>query len=364
MKNLNTFYSIQYLRFIAATMVVLVHISHTLSEHLKSATAAMFDPGATGVDIFFVISGFIMYAITRRGTRGPGEFFLLRFTRIAPPYWIITTVMLAAVLARPDLFYASSFDAAHTIASYLFIPWKHPDADIQPLLHVGWTLNLEFLFYSIVALTLFPVIPAAMRLWLAIGVMIALTIAGYVFTPTNPILVVWTSSVMMEFAFGMIVAWAYFRGLRLPVWLSLGMILAGFALLLQVTEVGGVYDRSRWLNAGLPSTLIVWGALELEKAGRVPGVGWLKFLGDISFALYLCHYFAIGFIRALWPRDMIGGISNDILFYVAALALSFAGSALFYLLVEKPLINVAQSLVKSLSRGGSGTSDSAPAPSK
>ncbi len=350
MSQVSTFYSVQYLRFVAATIVVLVHISHSLSAHLGSPTAGIFTPGITGVDIFFVISGFIMYVISRRTNRGPVEFFLLRFTRIAPPYWVVTSAMLAIMLVRPDLFFTSEFDWKHAAASYLFIPWQHSGPFIKPILHVGWTLNLEFLFYSLVALMLWPRLQANTRFWGSVIVISLFPILGYVLQPTHPIPVVWSSPVMVEFAFGLLVGRLYFSSLRLPVWLSLLMIAAGCVFLGQIDQLMSAQDATRWLTAGLPAVLLVWGAPELEKAGRVGKNETFRFLGDISFALYLCHYFAIGLTRAVWPKSMIGGYGNDIGFYAAALALSFLGATLFYLLIEKPSVKLTQGWVKRVFR--------------
>ena len=78
-----------------------------------------------GVDIFFVISGFVMWGVTAGRERGSWLFFSNRLKRIVPLYWIVTTVMLAILLAKPALV-NSRFEVGHVVTSYLFIPWRHP----------------------------------------------------------------------------------------------------------------------------------------------------------------------------------------------------------------------------------------------
>lgn len=346
MSQTSTLFSIQYLRFIAATMVVVLHVSHSLAHNLGSPTASIFAPGVTGVDIFFVISGFIMVMISRNTRRSAAEFFLMRLTRIAPSYWLCTTLVLILVLVRPQLFFASSFDPAQVVASYLFIPWANSAGHVHPLLHVGWTLNLEFLFYSVVALTLLLPGTASMKSTVAMAVLCGLSLVGFLFHPEQAILAAWTSSFMLEFALGMVVARLYFHDWTLPVPLALLCVALGFAVLLQQDQLGGIHDATRWIKAGLPSFLIVYGALSLEKRGWVPELPLLRYLGDVSFALYLTHYFALGVVRALWPREMIGGMANDLIFFGLAISLAFVGGALFYNWLEKPLVGWFQSTIK------------------
>lgn len=344
----STFYSIQYLRFVAAFMVVLVHASHSLVTYLGSDRIPVLWAGGNGVDIFFVISGFIMVMIGRTTRRSGWEFFWLRFTRIAPPYWIVTTVMVATIFAVPQLLQASAADPAHIIASYLFIPWHHPAAEIQPVLHVGWTLNLEFIFYSIFAALLW--VGTRWRGPAIVGVLAALTALGYVFEPYAAIPAVWTASLLMEFAFGVMVGYAYFAGLRMPAWAGLALLVGGFTMILQQDLMSGVYDRQRWIQSGIPATAIVLGALMLERAGRVGQNQFWRFMGDISFSLYLCHYFAIGFLRAVWPDALMGNLAMDILFLTVTAIVSIAGSAAFYVILERPLVRIAQNRVKAYFR--------------
>src|SRR5262249_32463856 len=110
--------------------------------------------GAAGVDLFFVISGFVMVYASEplyEKLGAPRVFFLRRLARIVPSYWATTIFLLAyGMIARVDL--ATSWDAAEWIvASFLFIPCPRPNGVMLPYHYVGWTLNYEMFFYVVFA---------------------------------------------------------------------------------------------------------------------------------------------------------------------------------------------------------------------
>jgi len=110
--------------------------------------------GMAGVDIFFVISGFIMVYVTHKWTAGAAkhipEFLSSRALRIYPLYWIVSLPLLGLYLLRPDLvFSASVWNEPNLLKSFLL--W--PDV-AYPLLEIGWTLIHEMSFYLIFALIL------------------------------------------------------------------------------------------------------------------------------------------------------------------------------------------------------------------
>jgi len=152
--------SIQALRGFAVMLVVLFHIQHYVAGRLQLPNLLpRFDIGVAGVDVFFVISGFIMVYASERLFAQPGGvrvFCLRRIVRIVPMYWAATTVLLVYVLARYADFGAVLGGAGrdYVIASYLFYPYVRPDGWGAPFLGVGWTLNYEMFFYAIFGLSL------------------------------------------------------------------------------------------------------------------------------------------------------------------------------------------------------------------
>jgi exopolysaccharide production protein ExoZ len=142
--------TIQHLRAIAALGVVFYHAS----SQVNGGHSDYVRMGAAGVDLFFVISGFIMWVTAIARDEPPGRFALKRLIRIVPLYWLITTAVLLLVLAKPDLMRSASLNLTHIASSYGFIAWPHPRSAHRfwPLVIPGWTLNYEMLFYAIVTI--------------------------------------------------------------------------------------------------------------------------------------------------------------------------------------------------------------------
>jgi exopolysaccharide production protein ExoZ len=146
-----TLNSIQYLRAVAAVMVPY----HHARARLPGIYEVLPNPlGGAGVDLFFVISGFIMVITTAgRGSR-PGDFMLRRIARIVPSYWFYTTALALFIVAMPGVLNLS-VTLPHYLESIFFVPHVSRDnqlsfctgeRSLQPLLQPGWTLNFEMFF--------------------------------------------------------------------------------------------------------------------------------------------------------------------------------------------------------------------------
>ena len=104
------------------------------------------------VDIFFVISGFIMWVTTVGRTLSPQEFLYRRLVRIVPLYWLVTAFTVLVMVVAPQAMQSSRFDLAHVVASFAFWPALHPvTGHYAPVLIPGWTLNYEMFFYVVFA---------------------------------------------------------------------------------------------------------------------------------------------------------------------------------------------------------------------
>ena len=146
--------SIQVLRAAAALAVLFAHLWPALAQFGNENIIPNFTFGAAGVDLFFVISGFIMVYTSERlfGQRdGPGRFLTRRLIRIVPMYWALTTLVVVAWygVKLPD-----HTTWTNVVGSYLFIPTLKPGGGTAPVLGVGWTLNYEMLFYFLFAITI------------------------------------------------------------------------------------------------------------------------------------------------------------------------------------------------------------------
>ncbi len=326
-------YSIQYLRAIAATMVAAYHASLDLPA--GSALHGLLK-GQAGVDIFFVISGFLMWQTTARPVPpSPSEFMRKRLRRIVPLYWIVTLAMFAMPAISGTIAGSTVYDPMHLVASLLFIPYPYP-ADPSawfPVYVPGWTINYEMFFYALFALALFTKSPR-IRLAAIVGALVALAAAGGVFGTSGRI--GWyLSPMLLEFVAGILIA-AYFTS-RSPVPLpvavtALAIGVAGLALVPADTSFPRAFT---W---GVPAALICLGAASLEWHGRVPKTGALEYLGDASYSLYLTHPFAIGAIAIVWSKMHMGPLDQGGYAYLAvALAGSMIVAILTYEILERPL---------------------------
>ncbi len=320
---------LQQLRAIAALMVV---VHHAKFAHYPSWWGEHF--GTLGVDLFFVISGFVIYWVTRRET-SVGRYLLRRIIRIAPLYWILTLLMAATVLLAPQLFQQTVFELSHFLQSLAFVPAFNPSRpnEIRPLLIPGWTLNYEMFFYISYGLVFFLCARLPSRLALFSALLVALVIAGAVFAPTNPIAVTYTSPMLLEFLAGIWIGVWINRGTKAPgKGGALLLLLAGWLCLLFEPLLFG------W-GALFGAAMVVLGAVSLERVWPIRN-RTIEFLGDASYSIYLTHVLTLGALRLAWVR--VPGINGmpfePVAFMVVGIVLSACAGSLVYLAVERPVL--------------------------
>lgn len=292
------FVSIQYLRAIAAIMVVVFHLEPQLRRMGYGGEWAGWL--SSGVDIFFVISGFIMWVTTSRRSLTPIQFYWRRIVRIVPLYWLLTTVVVVVMLLSPMSLQSSRFDFSHVLASYFFVPWPHPvKAGMEPALIPGWTLNYEMFFYAIFGLTL-P-FSKAYRLFLTLFVLVLLVIIGLDGGAGNgSIFGFYSSSIILEFGLGMILGWYFQSGRNISPLFAAMLILIGVFIIIATAPYKDTVPRFQlW---GFPAMAIVGGVLALEAAGLVPRFAILHGLGDASYSIYLSHGMVLSATSQWWRR--------------------------------------------------------------
>jgi exopolysaccharide production protein ExoZ len=319
--------SVQYLRGFAAFGVLIFHAAQRSGRE--------FGVGAAGVDVFFVISGFIMWVVTCRRPTGPAEFLLRRVQRIVPLYWGVTLVVAAAALAAPALFPAMRPTAGHVLRSLLFIPHVDDAGLVAPLIIPGWTLNYEMFFYLLFAAVLLA--PARLRAWALSAALVGLVAARPLGDPADPLFATYTDPLLLEFGAGVWLGKAWTEGRlpgRLGGWLLVALGLAGFA----ATALAGVQvDRARILFWGLPALVLVTGAVALEQAGPLPRWRPLRALGDASYSVYLVHGLAVS---AIWRLAQMAGLDDPALLFAASLAGGVAAGLVAYQVVERPMMRL------------------------
>jgi exopolysaccharide production protein ExoZ len=329
-------YNVQYLRFIAAGMVLLHHTLESIARYWPGSGDRQFVAGAAGVDIFFAISGFIMVFITEKKERSPLDFIRHRWVRVAPPYWFVTIFLACAIIAAPSEFKTSRFEFPHFLASMLFLPYAHPTLqEAAPLYLPGWTLNYEFFFYSLFAVAL--AINAGNRVVLTSSALILFVIAGFAWPHGNLWFDFYTDPILLEFVFGMIIGQLTIGRMAVPRFASISLIVLGIVGLIIAAEYRPIWRLSteRFLVWGLPAALLVAGSILLEFSKSARPVRSLVVLGNASYAIYITHFVALG--PVLKTCKWIG-LSPGPLLVVLGFAAATAIGVLFHFLIERPLI--------------------------
>ena len=327
-----TLYSLQALRFIAAALVV---ISHIRTEFRLTPF------GSSGVDVFFVISGFIIYYVTREGAP---QFFTRRLIRIVPLYWLGTLLLAGVAMKAPSMLHGLQFDATTLLGSLFFIPvWNESFQYHLPLLLLGWSLNYEILFYLIffVALTIsFP-----HRLLLTSALLVGLALLHPLAAPQSA-LAFWSDAYIIEFIYGMLLAQLILRTrfiehARLPIVAAVaGLALYCWLLLPEtgfITQQIALVKWQRILAIGLPSTALVVLTLACEQAFRrlgQPVKTGINFLGELSYPIYIFHIYVMGMLKRLGALKL-GLPAYTAVMFAAALTVATAA----YLLYELPVRN-------------------------
>jgi len=345
---------LQVLRAYAAMVVVIAHIFHELDPVFGTQ---MFDNMwydlRSGVDIFFVLSGFIIVYVTA-GKFGQGGFrstFLYRrVTRIAPVYWFYTSIMLAIVLFLPALSPSVKTSPMHTAASYLFLPWRSPTGGLGPILGVGWTLLYEMMFYVVFSLVI------GLRMWRAIGVL-GLVFGGLVlvrvlFFPGLPFyLEYWTNPIILEFLAGAVIAGLYLQFAKRFHWgFAAALIAFSLAWYVAARQVPAFLEQERIFREGVPSALIVL-ALTFGTKGIPAGLTWPKWLvlmGDASYSLYLSHFFSMGIAMVVLEKLGLLPLLPAEAWILPLLAACVVASIISYYVIEKPVMGFARKYEKVL----------------
>ena len=283
--------NVQILRGIAAVMVVGYHIGNEFADRGFPGTFPDVGAGSAGVDIFFVLSGFIMVHSTAAAFAAPGAaglFLARRLVRLVPLYWLVTTVFVLAMLQQARHTGLPGDTWRWIAASYAFLFYPHADGGDFPVYAQGWTLNFEMVFYAGFAAALpFRRGPALVTLAAGLMLLVLLGLAVPLPWPVDR----WANSNVIEFVLGIGLAAIHARGWRLPLPAALG--LAGAGLATFALTIGSVDDwlPHRGFVWGPPACAVVAAAALCAPRGGGGGLRTaLERLGDASYALYLVHY--------------------------------------------------------------------------
>jgi peptidoglycan/LPS O-acetylase OafA/YrhL len=333
--------NLQGLRGIAALLIVLYHMQPVLNRDYGLSLKSNFF--VFGVDIFFVLSGFVMfYSNPETQPADAPRFLIQRIFRIVPLYWLSTLAIIGFFVMgfRPVGLHKLS---PQIIAeSFAFIPSSFPHGRHDLILSVGWTLMFELFFYLAFAVTF--VMRSLEKSFAALaGLFLALSLVGQVVKPLPYLMQFYTSPIMLEFLYGAATAILYLRWSRdLPRWLpqaGLALLLLGFVIAIAEDAAGvGVPNKheARFLILGAPAFMIFAGALAMERGGWVLKNRFFLELGAASYVLYLFHpliaQMTVKFVRPILPD---APPAAAVLAVLACLGSAFA----IHYCVEKPILS-------------------------
>jgi exopolysaccharide production protein ExoZ len=320
---------LQILRITAAFMVLLTHSTFYASERLDKHFA-VWGRGATGVGIFFVLSGFVMVYSSQKLVNNPIGWKIFaerRIVRIVPMYWMATSVKILAVVLTTGYVLHAQFSTVNTIASYLFLPAYSTEGDIGPILGVGWTLNFEMFFYFLFALALF----LRVNVYRFVGGVLTLLAFGAFFRKPNwPAVSFYLNTGVLQFFYGMVIAKACLAGKHIPKRFAMLLLGLGFLGLLgpwpALLQLHG-------LEYGIAAALIVYSTASLEDAlTQIPRIVLL--MADASYVIYLFHPFIAPAVPAALARLHLLYPSLSV---VCSVILALGGGCLIHLLVDAPI---------------------------
>ncbi|MEP9339118.1 MULTISPECIES: acyltransferase family protein [Enterobacter cloacae complex] len=286
--------SVQYLRAIAAIMVVMHHTvraTTVFDPYIPSyALSAIKHNFSFGVDIFFVISGFVIYLSYIKKPKTAYNFVIDRIARIVPAYWAYSAIFAVILIFFPWSHPASSFDLVHFIKSLAFVPSQNPSpyGGIAPTLTVGWTLNFEMFFY---ACFFVAILIKREEIVLLTSFMMMISF----FLPYSAgINTFYSSPRVFEFILGMLFASYYFKNnenVNIPLYVSVPLFIAAFLAAVSSKDD----DFYVWIPAALTIVAI---AVSTEK--HMPKIKPLLAIGDGSYSLYLSHkiFICLGIIAS------------------------------------------------------------------
>lgn len=287
-KQLNT---LQAGRALAALAVVLHHTYYVLSAPRyfgASLAAAWLIPAKSGVQFFFVLSGFVIYLAHRNDIAQPtviGSFLWKRFRRIYPPLWMALALVTAAFFLIPGFGQPIDRSPATILAAFTAAPCAS-----EHLLLVEWTLRHEVLFYLLFSLLLLH-----RRLGcVVLGVWFGLSATVPWLHPNSALDFLFSANHVL-FGLGILVCMV-FQSTVFSSFLAWTSLLSGIVLFTLAWWQQG-HLANPYLNPpvqillfGLGAALIILGLICLERSGRISTARSLIFLGEASYAIYLVHH--------------------------------------------------------------------------
>ena len=337
---------LQVLRGIAAILIAMKHAFYEVEIMRDWGGFTMPDyPFTVGIDIFFVLSGFVMVYTSQGKIGKPGyplEFFKRRLVRIVPIYWFYTFLLAGVALVMPQVLGTAVFNVPHFLESLFFVPHVNPgDGSMQPFLANGWTLNYEVYFYLVFALLLF-FSPKYLITLLSLYFIGTVFLGAYFSPESQTLMGVYTHFMVLDFLAGCWIAFFFVKGGRLPAMIKKPAYLLVFFIfilpfLLNMLSIEYPPYFKMMMAIAIVALLTLPSGIETDKSPRS-----LKAVGDSSYTLYLFHPFALGVVTQIflffqWHQSVPAWS-----IFLLCILTSVVGAIFLYVLVEKPLLQLGK----------------------
>jgi len=331
---------IQILRGIAATLVVFHHsFEESLSISTKIAPEWLIAVGASGVDIFFVISGFIIYSVTYgRDPRNPESapsFLLKRIIRIFPLYWICLLATLG--LWSSGYFYRSLHIDAHILGTSFFLL---PSSKL--IIGVAWTLVYEMYFYYLFSITLYlrnaRIAVIATTAFIGAGILLGN------FLPPGDLRHFLSNPIALEFCFGLILSYFIHQQALNGNWLRYlwlpGLIVMAAAAAFaenKYSSTAGPAATVRYLAWGLPALLVTVSFIKMRFDKSIL-TRILVPIGDGSYSIYLTHPMMMILFAFLIKYHFLKPIAFPFVLPLLFVVISIGFGLVIHYLIERPIL--------------------------
>jgi peptidoglycan/LPS O-acetylase OafA/YrhL len=345
-----TIKSIQILRAIAALGVVYTHCRTEGGFTIKNT-------GEWGVDMFFIISGFIIAYIVSRDTK---NFMIKRICRIVPLYFIATFLVIFVAVVFPDLVHGTRISSEKIIKSLCFIPYKDEFKQDLPILGQGWTLRFEMFFYLIMTFCIFVI---KNKEYLTVGCSLTLILFLFVLNIVKSdffIFEYYRDGLFPEFIVGLLLYPMYdylkqrtdifkLNKNRFIMIIMIGIAIASLGFLIGSDIRGFYFSTNRNMRQGIPSLVIVMALLFIENNinGQNRCIRFMVLMGEASYAMYLFHYHIIAFLtRIIFPKVSINNRAIGLLELLFTITVTIIISIYVYKLVDIPIQKGIRRLIK------------------
>lgn len=322
-------WSLDNVRIYGVVSVVSVHALQ-VTERLHRSLGEPHALGILGLDVFFVLSGFLVWHVTRLRASSAPLFFLHRVTRVFPLYVILTALYAPFLRLSPlHLGHDSDLSLRNFILSAMLIPHTDANGSGVPLLGPGWTLVYDVYFFLLFTIAL--CFRRSQQL-LAVTIIFLLPLVVHlVFHPTGIVIKTYTDPRAISFLLGVLAAHLFESKRTLPLkWAKLIAAISGFAYI-GLTLEGVPYVRlgiAAWIAAAF---IAVYATVSLQAAGSTWGkLPFAVIIGKWSYSIYLTQAFAIPVAVLLVPGP-------DAVKVLAAVVASIAAGAVAHEFIERPI---------------------------